>query len=204
MQDELTTLVNNEMRRHSPGIMSALQKAYPADISRQKQRLQEISEGALKLVRHWEKPEFLPHYFNVATIGEGENRRITYEEALQITGEEPVELGQSLYHFSNRKHPVGFEGHPAMYLTASPDFDSVESHGIEGSQPTFRHTCKVVVPSLIVCIEANDSAGRKSPVESVRNSLIDEFAFRPDTNRWYKTTKQGGIEVVKVEKISWK
>ena len=165
MQDELTTLVNNEMQKHSLGIMSALQKAYPADFSRQKQRLQEIREEALKLVLHWGKPEFLPNYFSVATIGEGENRRITYEEALQITGEEPVELGQSLYHFSNKKHPVGFEGHPAMYLTASPDFDSVESHGIEGSQPTFRHTCKVVVPSLIVCIEANDAAGKRDKTQ---------------------------------------
>ncbi len=201
MQDELTTLVNNEMQKHSPGIVSALQKAYTADAGRQDQRLTEIKQTAIRLLQHFRKPGQLPLYFKVAALGEGDARPMTYDEAMQFTGEIPAVEGQDVYHFSNEKHDIGFQGYKKMFFTGEPNLETVATIEIDEHKAIYRHTAKVTKPSLLLCDSARLASLSKRPVWETRNGLIEEYVFMPEKTTGYVLDKPGGISVVNVQKL---
>jgi hypothetical protein len=147
----------------------------------------------------------LHHYLKVACIAEGEDRNLTYNEALQIIGERPLYKGDSIYHFSNTEHPLGFQGHEKMCFSSKKSLDSITTDSINEELPIYSHTCEVLKPEDILDHSAI------AIMEENRDVVIEEALISPisrkdpikrkESARWYETKGVGAINVVSVDLV---
>lgn len=204
---ELSQLVAEAMKEFGGRVITDLQRAYPTDPVKQVERLKEIVGDAFQHLIWHNSPEDLPHYFRVATLGEGEDRPVTYDEVCFMLKAQPVTDGQLLYHFSNRQHPTGFGGHEHMCFTSVPDLDSVivAADGLDDSLPVYMHTARVTNPLLIKHHDAFAYAhlGREAPIAVIRKEIIENKIFNTHNPGppWYILTMPSGIEVTEVERV---
>lgn len=176
------------------GVLARLKGSYPNNPELIKKRLDEIIKAGFNA-------SDLSRYLRSACIAE-ENplRKLTYQEILTIIGEKPLQNGQNIYHFSNRKHKIGFEGHAGMCFTDEDDLWTVESGSLDKAEKVYSHTCEVLRPEGILDHTAIALAGDP---ENLRDKVIMEEFFGDMAYskqlRWYELKDIGSIRVVEVK-----
>ena len=174
-------------------VVRPLLRVYGGNSEKLDSRLNEIIDNG------YNKATDLGHYLDVACIGEGEDRPLTYEEAVRVLGERPVEAGDKIYNFSNRELSEGYKGHKRMCFTSEGDITSVESESIDLSVPLYKHTCEVVDPSKILDHTAIAKTGAGSAREVIEDVLLSGDLL--EDFRWYEASDVGAIRVTEVKRI---
>ncbi|MCX8158878.1 MAG: hypothetical protein N3D20_01130 [Candidatus Pacearchaeota archaeon] len=128
------------------------------------------------------------------------NKKMNYEEALELIGLRRLKIGSALYHFSNINHGMGFEGHRGMCLSDSSDFGEVVAN-IDIEKEVYRHICDIRNPKSIIDHDARTIAKTYSAGRMGIGDIIREFIFNERGARWYELEESGAIRVIKVEKV---
>ena len=175
-------------------VINVLKDVYRDNPERFKERLTEVIERGNEVYD-------LNRYLRVACIDEGEDKPLGYEEALMIIGPKPVKKGDTLYHFSHKRHLIGFHGHEGMCFTSEDDFSSIASDSVDRTEPVHSHVCIVLNPKKILDHHA------KALLEGIsrRDELIEDCMFfveeDPYNPRWYEAKGKGAIEVVSLKQV---
>jgi hypothetical protein len=174
-------------------VLDKLREVYANDPARLLERATEIADTGMKA------PDLM-RYLDCACIAEGEDRNITYEEALQIIGPRPLAKKEKIYHFSNQQHRIGFKGHVKMCFTSENSIKGVVTDAIDYSKPVFMHTCEVVKPNGFIDhdAEAYTSEKRDTVIAEV---LLDAAIFNA-SKRWYEQKDENAIKVVEVRNLT--
>jgi len=174
-------------------VLDTLRRVYARDPARLLERATEIADTGMNAL------DFM-RYLTCACIAEGEDRNLTYEEALQIIGARPLSKGEKIYHFSNKKHSKGFRGHAGMCFSSEGDARSVVTDAIDYSKPVYIHTCEVEKPKGLLDHDAQAyTSERRDTV--IAEVLLDGARFDV-SRRWYEQTGKGAVKVVAVRQLS--
>jgi len=174
-------------------VLDSLRRVYADDpVKLLKRATQIVKQGmnALDLIR----------YLTCACIAEGEDRKVTYEEALKIVGERPLKKGEKIYHFSNTQHKVGFRGHIGMCFNSEDKLSGVVTDSIDYSMPIYMHTCEVVKPKGLIDHDAKAYTNETRDVV-IAEVLLEGARFDP-LRRWYEQKGKEAIRVVDVRELT--
>jgi hypothetical protein len=174
-------------------VLDPLRCIYAKKPARLLERAAEIADAGMNAL------DFM-HYLACACITEGEDRNVTYEEALQIIGARPLSKGEDIYHFSNKRHRKGFRGHPGMCFTSEDSVRNIVTDSLDFSQPVYMHTCEVENPNGLSDHDAQAYTSEKRDIV-VAEVLLDAARFDP-SKRWYEQKDEGAVKVVAVRELT--
>jgi len=172
--------------------LNTLIDIYRKDSKQLKQRIEEI------LLEGYNRAADLAQYLGACRIAEGRDS-LSYEEIIKIIGVVPLKIGEPLYHFSNKQHKIGYEGHRGMCLSTSNDLGSVVANVDLGNE-IYRHTCIIRNPSLLLDHDAKTLYKNKvHPIKIIEEFLLD--SPRRKIDRWFEVKKKGAISVYSIDRV---
>jgi len=172
-------------------VLDILRKVYSKNTARLLERAIEIADKGMYA-------RDLMHYLDCACIAESEDRNITYEEVLQIIGPRPLKKGENIYHFSNKRHRIGFRGHSKMCFTSETDINDVSAE-IDYARPIYIHTCEVIKPKGLLDHDAVAFSHARIE-EAIADVLLEGGQFKT-SRRWYEQSKKEAIKVISVKEL---
>jgi len=172
--------------------LETMEEVYENNPEQLRRRIGEV------LIEGYEKARDLTRYFSALVIAEGKSE-LSLEEIIKIIRVVPLRVGKPLYHFSNKQHEIGYEGHKGMCFTKSRDFRDVVAN-INLEDKIYCHTCLIKRPEWLFDHDAQTLYENKVPPSEIINIfLLDTERRRSD--RWFEAKRKGAIVVYSVEEL---